>query len=346
MPVNRRAIVTLIIIVVILGAVWALTSYQRARKTQELLIKLAASDELEAMDAMDQLRSRGRSIMPQLMEHLDSAQPRVRWRAALLIGEIGTRDPKVLSKLVSLCSDPQPVVQKAAMIACGRLGASDAASAIVKVVSDTKAAADVRASAAEALGMLKAQSAVKALAALLKEHPEVKPKEETTEEKSAKSGEAEEQKGAAETKEGEKSEEAAEEEQPDELWQARMEAAWALGQCIHGFRGRDLAEAVKDNIEPNVAVRTAAAYALADAIATTSNNDMRLKAIRAMLEALGDEAGDVRIAAAMSIARTYPPDSIKSDVEKALRAHIDDDHYWVRKAVKYAMEQLRISPEG
>ena len=344
---NRRAIVTLIVILAILGGVWALTSYQRARKTQELLTKLASPDEFEAMDAMQQLRSRGRSIAPRLVEHLESSHPRVRWRAALLLSEIRPRDPEVATKLVAMCSDPEVVVRKAAMIACGRLGLTDATAAIVTVISDVKAPPDLRATAAAAAGLLKDPKAVKALARLLKEHPLVKPKQEEKSEVEGQGGEdAEAAAQSTSDKSAEAEAEEQEEEQPDELWQARMEAAWALGEIGTSEAVDALAEAVKDELEPNVAVRTAAAHALADAVSSPQGQGARVKAIRAMLDALGDEAGDVRIAAAMSLARTYPPKSVAMDVAKALRAHVDDEHYWVRLAVKYAMDQLRISAEG
>ncbi len=59
---SRKVLIVICVIVVLLVGIWVLTNYQRAKKTQELLIKLGDQDDLIALDAMDQLRHRGSTI--------------------------------------------------------------------------------------------------------------------------------------------------------------------------------------------------------------------------------------------------------------------------------------------
>ncbi|MCD6351092.1 MAG: HEAT repeat domain-containing protein, partial [Armatimonadetes bacterium] len=300
---TRKTLVTLLLLALVLAAVWALTAYQRARKTQELLTQLAERDEGVAMEAMTQLRHRGRSLEKQLMPYLASDNERVRWRAAILMGEMGKVSPEAAEKLVSLLVDPVPAVQRAAAVSCGTLHLESATAPLLQLVKDDKQTPGTRALAAQALGRLRARSAVDALKALLKDHPPVQPKEE--EEEATAEEESSQETATAKAEEGEEAaaEETAEEEEeappPDEMWQARMEAAWALGRIGAPECVEPLAEAVRDDVEPRVDVRVAAVYALGDVGRNAAMENIVSATINALIEALGDEAGDVRLAAAV-----------------------------------------------
>ncbi len=333
---QRRHIIWIVIIAIIAGGVWYITALQRARKTQELLTKLASQDESEALDAMDQLRHRGRELEPALVRMLASDNPRVRWRAAMLAAQIRMRNPKGRAQLAKLVSDPSPAVQRAAIVAVGQLGIDQAAGALLKVVGSDNADPDVRALAALALGRLAHERAVKPLAKLLSQHPPVKPKAEQQPEEEAQATEE----AAAEAEEDEA---AKEEEQPDELWRARMEAALALGHISGPDAVEALTQACRDDTEPRSDVRVAACYALADAYDKLTKRDDKSKVVHALVDALADEVGDVRIAAAQSLAKIYPPKEDQEAVERAIKEHLDDEHYWVRAAAKLAAENLGIS---
>jgi HEAT repeat protein len=349
--VSRKTLIFLVVVVVVGGGVWGMTAYQKARKTQELLTKLAERDEAVAGEAMAQLRTRGHKLGRLLIPLLSSDNERVRWRAAVLCGEVGARQAEVADALVKLLLDPVPAVQRASALACGTLRLKPAEKALIRLLSDTTQSPLNRAFAAQALGSLHSQEAVEALVALLKQRPAAKAGEEPTKPGgAAEAGEGEGKAKAAEAeKGGEKPAEAQakpEEAKPDDLWPARMEAARALGQIPTEKSVEALAESVRDDIEPRVDVRVAAAYALGDIGSTVAIRGSLEKAVDGMVEALSDEAGDVRIAAAMSLARVYPPKTQLSRVETALREHLDDEHYWVREAVKFAMERLKISATG
>lgn len=339
---SRKTIATILIIIVILAGVWTWTSYQRARKTQELLTQLADPDDAAAMDAMSQLRHRGSDLGPHLLPYLSSDNPRVRWRAAVLCAQIGARQLEVRRALTGLLMDRVPAVQRAAALACGVLGAADAEAALIRLLRDENETAGTRALAAQALGLLKSEKAIQYLADVLKQHPPVKPKKEAEQESTEEAAtEAEAAAGEAGEEEGEE-----EAEPEDELWQARMEAAAALGLIGTAKCVDPLVDAAKDEVEPRVDVRVAAVTALADLATNPAAFSARTKAVEALLDAMGDEAGDVRIAAAIAFTRVYPPDHLQARVEKTLRDHLSDEHYWVREAVAQAMETLKISPTG
>ena len=332
---QRRHIAWIVIIAIIAGGVWYITAVQRARKTQELLTKLASQDESEALDAMDQLRHRGRALEPALVRMLISDNPRVRWRAAMLAAQIRMRSRKGREELAKLVSDPSPAVQRAAIVAVGQLGVDQAAGALLKVIGSDQADPDVRALAALALGQLAHERAVKPLAKLLSQRPPVKPKAEEQAEAETQA----EQEAAAEREE----EAAEEEEQPDDLWRARMEAALALGRISGPDAIEALSQACRDDTEPRSDVRVAACYALADAYDKLIKREDKSKVVHALIDALADEVGDVRIAAAQSLAKIYPPKEDRDAVERAIKEHLNDEHYWVRAAAKLAAEQLGIS---
>lgn len=342
---SRKVIITLAAIVVLLVGIWVLTNLQRAKKTQELLIHLVDPDDLAAMDAMDQLRHRGHSIGPRLIDLMTSEVPRVRYRTVMLLMSIGYRSPDARERVIVLLSDHDADVQRSAAEACGRLRITEAEGPLVRLLTDTKANPNLLAIACQSLGILHGKTGVPVLAAALKKHPPVEPKKP----KEKDGGLAGPEKAPEAPKPGEKAKPAAPATPPkpkDKTWQFRMEAAYALG-AIGDPAGVDaLAESLRDDKEPKVDVRVAAAYALGDLGSSPRAGAAVERACLALLRGLADEAGDVRIAAAMSLARLYPPAEVMPQVEKALRDHMEDDHYWVRRAVKYTAHQLGVSAGG
>ncbi len=357
---TRKTVVTLLAIILVLAVVWGLTAYQRARKTQDLLTQLAEQDEGAAMEAMAQLRHRGSQLGDLLVPYLTSENERVRWRAAVLCAEVGAKAMAITDRLILLLADPVPAVQRAAALACGTLQLKETEAPILQLLGDTDQSPLTRAVAAQALGTLRAEGAVDTLAALLKQHPLVEPKVEEEEEPAevkpagtatpaatpaAAAGTAPAATAAAPAATPAAAP-AAEAPPPDDLWHGRMEAAWSLGQIGTPKCAAPLAETARDDVEPRVDVRVAAAYALGDLGASARAHESLATVVNALVEALGDEAGDVRLAAATSLARVYPPEGLRTKVETALREHMNDDHFWVRRAVEFAMRGLVVSPTG
>ena len=343
---RKRTVAVLILAILALG-IWALTNYQRGRKVGELLEQLSDTDQFKAMEAMEQLRHRGRFVGPRLAENLSSSDPSRRWRAAMLAAEIGYRGRAVCEQIVTLVSDKDPDVRRAAIVACGRLRLAEAEGPLGNILYSKTEDPMLRALAAASLGMIRVEGATKTLAAVLDQRPPVPAKKSETKGTAGTGA-----KSAAEEPETTKGAEkpAAEAEAPtqskpaeDKTWQVRMECALALGQ-IGSAEGVDaLARSVQEDVEPKVDVRVAAAYALADLGTAVADQSVVTKVVEALIKAMGDEAGDVRVAAAMGLARVYPPKALRSQVEKVLREHADDEHYWVREAVKYAARQLAVS---
>jgi len=330
--VSRKRVITVLVLLILVGAVWALTNYQRGRKVKELLGQLSDADQLKTMEAMEQLRHRARFVAPRLLENLKSPDPAVRWRSAMLAAEIRARSPEVRDQLIVMLSDKDTSVQRAAVVACGRLKLAQAEGPLSRIVVARNEDPNLRAMAAASLGMIGSPASVKGLAAVLGEHPPVPPKEEARE------------KGTA----GAKTETAKPAPKPaeDKTWQLRMECALALGQIASAEAVEPLVSAVRDDVEPKADVRMAAAYALADLGRSLTDQTALGKAVQGLIEAMGDETGDVRVAAAMGLSQVYPPKSARAQVEQVLRDHMDDDHYWVREAVKYAARQLGVSASG
>lgn len=336
---SRKRIVIVLILAVLALGVWALTNYQRGRKVGELLVQLADADQFKAMEAMEQLKHRGRFVGPRLAQNLSSSDPNRRWRAAMLAAEIGYRGRAVREQIVSLVSDKDPNVRRAAIVACGRLRLAEAEGPLGNILYSKTEDPMLRALAAASLGMIRVEGATKTLAAVLEQRPPAPAKKKEDKEKTQATGEGSAEKAAAEAKP------ATTEKKPpeDKTWQIRMECALALGQ-IGSAEGADaLARSVREDLEPKVDVRVAAAYALADLGTAVTDQSVITKVVEALIKAMSDEAGDVRVAAAMGLGRVYPPKALRSQVEQVLREHANDEHYWVREVVKYAARQLAVS---
>ena len=167
MTVNRRTTTVLAIIALILVLVFGITQWQRSVATQKLLADLPGNDYAKVMDAMTQLAERGHRVVPALLTHLQASEPEARWRAAVLLGEVGTQ--ATWQPLMAALKDGTPEVRSAAAMALGKLGAKDATSELVARVADEKEDVGVRISAARAAGLLGDKSASQALQDVLRD---------------------------------------------------------------------------------------------------------------------------------------------------------------------------------
>ena len=197
-----------------------------------------------------------------------------------------------------MLDDSEAAVRAAAAEALGQLGAYDSTHKLAEVVaSDTEEIA-VRISATRALVSLAEKTTVPQLTQALAYRPVVG------------------------------------EDEQDNSWLLRMEAARALGAAATPEAIRALCDQLTGDVEPNGRVRTAMAYALGDAMAKTGSPEQGIAtALDALIQAFSDKAGDVRIAAINSLLRVSWPREDSDRVEQVLKQAQSDPHYWVRYAV-------------
>lgn len=313
---SKQAITTIAILVLIAGGIYWLSHRHRVRQTRELMLVLASQDQNEAMEAMQKLKAHGIGLYPQLINSINTGVPRVRWRSAVLLGELG--DQRATHPLIQLLGDPEPAVRAAAAQTLGRLAAKTAISDLIPLLSNDNDLG-VRIAAARALGLLEAEGAVEQLTTALKR-----------EEKEIWLGKYQ--------------------AVPSEnYWQLQVAAAQALGAIGTPEAVAGLAEAVDPSQEPDPRVRTAAAYALGDAGVKLQYEEAQLGIIiQALLQAVNDEVGDLRLApadskddgshirtaAAHSLGLLTVPENQQETVTQALQQAQSDPHYWVRQATE------------
>lgn len=308
---NQRTITILVVIVIVLGAIWAITAFQTSARTQQHLTAIESGDTEAAIRALDDLSTRGPGLVPKLRETLNDEHPLVRGRAVRLIGAVGTAAHAGL--LIPVLEEDEAVfVRRDAATALGKLGAQPALLPLTKVLKNEEEADIVRAAAARSLGLLGESGAVPFLTKILQNRPPV-PSAEDDEEV----------------------------EVPEDLTEdLRVAAAQALGH----FRTEDAIEALvrtaDHSVEPSLKVRAAATYSLGD-IAMDAGKGLQKSAIEGLLSACEDPIGDVRIAAIHAFAKTrmIPDDlgrAVKQTVTKAQR----DRHFWVRAAATEVMTHL------
>ncbi len=187
---NRRTLVYILIIGIVAAVIYWMTYQHRIRQTSELMPLLASQDHKEGMEAMSKLKAHGVGVQERLIDSLTSQVARVRWRSAVLLGELN--DPSVAEPLMQRLDDPEPQVQAAAARAVGQLRVKSAIPRLTTMLSSDSEVV-VRIAAARTLGLLDAEEAVASLAAALTEQ------------------------------------QIAAEEQPQDNWQLPVAAAHALG---------------------------------------------------------------------------------------------------------------------
>lgn len=326
--VNRRTVVLVSVVIVVIAGVYAITRWQQARETRELLTLLHSNDHGEAMKAMAGLRERGSSIEDELIRNLERGNDPVRWRAAVLLGSVSTeRSREALQKALT---DDYDDVRMDAALALGRLGARSAADRLALMVSNEDEEIPVRTAALRALMLLNSGPHLPQASELANDRPPQPPSEEEIE--------------------------AGAEVPPDDTAQLRATAVSALGAMggvadvevagrVKNSKGESAAtaagsalmvleESIDPEEEPNADVRRVACYAITDLVRPTQDDELSATAAGILIDALDDENGNVRIAATHALGLMRIPDSVEDGVARAIEDAKNDEHYWVREAAQ------------
>ena len=318
MTVNNRTIRVLGIIVLILVAVYAITWISAARRTGKHLQDLAGQEPDKVMDALAALRDRGNAVAPRLAELVTAGQPEAAPRAAWLLGMIGSHAGD--AQLLQAVQAPDPMLRIAAMQALGQLRAESAVPVLSGVLSNQSEKSELRVAAAYALGDIGQPGSVTVLIAALGERP--KPEEPAAAVVAAPAAPAPPP-------------------PPDTALPVRIAAARALG-LLRQSSSVDALVLATSKVEPSPEVRLAAANALGDAAAVAEDMDVLRKAVGGLLPGLEDESGDVRVACVYSLGKVSPPEDMMQTVTTAVNKAKDNPGYWTRRAAARSALLLRL----
>lgn len=320
MNVNRRTLTLLIVAVAVIGGVYAITWWQRARETSRLLSEVQSTDHGMASEAMMSLHERVPSVRGDLLDLIRHADPNVRWRAALLLGEAS--DSASRDALVTALNDEAPTVRVQAILSLGKRDATGSADKIALMASDDAQSVAVRTAAMQALRMLRTPTHLAEASAIAGDRPPPPPPEDDE----------------------------AFEDYVDETALLRQEAVRTvavLGGLDRSEPGalerpfQDAADLLVASIDPdeehNSDVRGAACYALGDLAKQVRDEELHRQTVRALIAAMNDEVGDVRIAAAHTLRLVPVPANLRDSFNRAMNSAINDDHYWVRKIAEEAV---------
>jgi len=364
MTVNRRTISIIVIIAVVLGIVLGITEWQRSVATKKLLAVLPTDDYSKVLDAMEQLPSRGGRIAPALIRLLQGPEPAGRWRAAVLLGEIGSK--AAWEPLQKALRDPSADVRQAAAEALGKLGAKTAAAELRDRLKDSAEDIRVRIAAAYALGLLMDRDSVGDLEAILADRAEALAAQAAAEAKKAEDAKkAEEAKKQAEQAAALKAAGLPVPPPPkpapapagpppptDTRLDLRVAAARSLGILGKASSIAVLTDSLDPTKEPAAEVRTAAAYAMGDLARSIHSDADMARLVAGLLKPLDIDAktepiGDVRAAAIHSLAFCFLSKDLAGQVEKTLNKCLaDDDFYWSREAAKDTLKALNMAVPG
>ena len=297
---SRRTAVYILILGLVAAGIYWLSYQHRVRQTSELMTLLASPDHIKGTEAMGKLKAHGIDVQERLADSLTSKVSRVRWRSAVLLGQLN--DPSAAEPLMQRLDDPEPQVQAAAVRAVGQLGVKSAIPRLTTMLSGDSEPV-VQIAAAQALGLLGAEDAVGALITALAEQ------------------------------------ETPEEDQPQNGWQLAVAAAQALGSIGTAEAGIALMGAVHPDQQPDERVRQAAAYALSDAAPNLqdhiSHDETRpCSIVQALLVAGKDDQANVRVAAIHSLLLVPAPSSQQQTVAQLIEQARSDPHYWVRQVAQ------------
>lgn len=326
MNVNRRTALLLVIVVIVIGGVYAITRWQQARETKELLFLLHSEDHGEAMNAMSGLRERAGAIEGQLTKNLETGRDAVRWRSAVLLGSVRSIEAK--KALENALTDDYDDVRMNAALSLGKLADRGAADRLALMAASEKEDIPVRTAAVRALILLKSGPHLPEVAEIAGQRPPLPPTEEEIE--------------------------AGAEVPPDDTAQLRATAVAAVGVLggiadeevagrVRDSKGRAgssaadsalnvLEESINPELEPNPVVRQAACLGVADLVRGATEDQVRSDAVRVLVQAYEDEEGDVRVAAIHALSLVSLPDSVQAEAAGRITEAKNDDHYWVREA--------------
>lgn len=293
---NRRSVVVTLIVILVAAGGYSLTYWQQLRKSRQWLEEMSGKDDKQAAAAMERLASRGVRLYQPLVELAQSPKPEVRWRSAVMLGQLG--QPNAAEVLMPMLDAPEATVRAAAAEALGHLYVEDAAGKLGQLVASNQEKLEVRISAARSLALVPDEASAPQLAKAL--NYQLDGGDEVT----------------------------------DDSWQLRVEAARALGAVATDGAIQALADRLTEARESDAPVRRAIAYALGDAVAISGSAEEGTSvALDALVHAAGDEVGDVRLAAIDSLRRISWPSEQSERVEQVLAEAQADPHYWVRQAV-------------
>lgn len=348
MNVNRRTWTLLIVAVAVIGGVYAITLWQRARETERLMEDLQSPDHAVAAQAMISLRERVGSVKEQLIELASHERSPARWRAIELLAH-AHGDPSRDVLLEGLQAE-DPVVQAAAARALAERGVRGAADRIALLATADEAPMPVRLAAVRALQRLRTSTHLAEISRLATDRPPPPPEEEAAEEAGEEAPAEETVEEAAETAEASEAAEVAEEpaedveEWSDETVDLRIEAVRAIavlgagdgegreGGESNAKRAADILAEASSPQEHSDEVRQAATYALADLARLDMTDEIRTRVVETLLAAADDEVGDVRIAAIHGLTGVTVPLELSDAVDRAIEDALNDEHYWVRVA--------------
>lgn len=316
---NTRSITAIAVLIVVLGGVYAVTTYQGAAKIREHVQALDGDDTAAATRAIEALSGQGERAVPMVEPLLTNSNPLVRSNAVMLIGMCGNaEDGSQLAPLLQ--ADDDDYVRRDIVLALGNLGAKQTAPALITVLGNENENMLVREGAATALGALEATDAVDPLLAALATRPPAsapQPSDEETDEAPAQV------------------------EDTDTTQALRLAAAIALGRLQVAEAVEGLCQATNEEVETAPSVRVAAAYALGDLTLGHEDEKGLSATIEGLLMACNDSIGDVRIAAVQSLGKMRGlPESMQTKIDQALTNAEEDTHYWVREAAKDARRNL------
>jgi len=349
--------ILLLIFGIVVGAL-----VQKRAKIPALIDQLGTEDYGDAQDAMRELVTMRELVVQPVCAVLnpdDRLQTDARrWRAAMVLGEIGGKNA-VEVLLTALRTFEAKDVRWNCMVALGKLRAAEAVPDLIAAFPDDEFDTVVRLTAIRTLGILGAKEAVEPLTSQLERRPDA---QQVTAERRQEEREAREAKERAEKRteyedagrpvpeelleDEEEEEEAAEITDADrpELRIACCDALAMIGNRSDAVLAA-LRQAADRGSESEYAVRAAATIALAD---LADPGDAAV--VDVLVQNLEDEQwdmnandedddadGDLRVAAAYALGRLGNGEQRVMD---ELRKAADDKHYWVREAAAEAIKQL------
>lgn len=358
MTVNRRMPTVVVIIAVVLIAVLGITEWQRSVATKKLLAELPGTDYSKVLDAMTQLKERGHGITPALLEDLKNQTPPAKWRAATLLGDVGTK--AAWGPLTEALKDASPEVRAAAALALGKLKATTSAADLRARVTDAQEVVTVRCAAVQALALMHDREATRSFETILGDKAEALAAAAAAEAKKAEDKrKADEAKAEADEIARLKAaglplpppkpkapEPAGPKPPEDKSWEVRMACAQALGILGDPKSLSVMLDSLDVTKEPQVEVRVAAAYGLGDLARRIQDEATSTVLINGLIKAQEDKVGDVRAAAIHSLSFAFVPKAAQPIIADALNKSLSDDFYWAREAAKETAKALSIPVEG